>query len=557
MSRWCRLTFAGLVAGIVVLAMPGAASAHADLATSDPAAESVLDIAPTEIVLTFTEAVDPTDDALRVVDADGIAVPLGPITQDLGADTITAPLAEPLDDGSYVVAWSAVSADSHPISGAFVFSVGVASGEIDQLIIGLGDADATGTASSGTWLGVGRFASYAGIATLVGVVGAAVLLAPGSLSSRRVGNVAFVGAYVAMAGTVVMICAQADVIGSSFADWAAVAATRSGRWWVFRLMLVAALTIFVPWRHTLIRHGTRAVAAVAVTGLFGVVAAGGHSMSGRHVTVALAATIVHLGAMALWVGGLCLVAFGVERNQTVPTAVRFSPFALGAVAALAVTGAVNGWRQLADIGAITESSYGRWLIVKLVVVATVVTAAVFARRLVRRPAAVSAPVPATLGSVGAAAATPEPIAPAVRRTVSVEVAGMVLVLIATAGLTGATPPRQATAASAVDVTVTAVRDDLSAQIDLLPAITGGTTMHVTIVSAGGVAEPADEITVTAELADQQVGPLEIPMVPAGPNHVTTNEANFPLAGRWTLTVTARFGEFDQVVFVTEVDVTGR
>ena len=59
------------------------------------------------------------------------------------------------------------------------------------------------------------------------------------------------------------------------------------------------------------------------------------------------------------------------------------------------------------------------------------------------------------------------------------------------------------------------------------------------------------------LADQQVGPLEMPTVPAGPNHVTTNEANFPLAGRWTLTVTARFGEFDQVVFVTEVDVTGR
>ena len=82
-------------------------------------------------------------------------------------------------------------------------------------------------------------------------------------------------------------------------------------------------------------------------------------------------------------------------------------------------------------------------------------------------------------------------------------------------------------------------------------------MHVTIVSAGGVAEPADEITVAAELADQQVGPVEIPTFPAGPNHVTTNEANFPLAGRWTLTVTARFGEFDQVVFVTEVDVTGR
>ncbi len=556
MRRWGRLAFAGLVAGFVVLAAPGAVSAHADLATSDPPAESVFDVAPTEIVLTFTEAVDPTEDALRVVDAEGTAVPLGPITQDLGADTISAPITESLADGSYVVAWSAVSADSHPINGAFVFSVGATSGEVDERIVDLSDADATGAVSSGTWLGAGRFASYAGIAVLVGVLGASALLAPGYLPSRRVGNVAFVGAYVAMAGTVVMIGAQADVIGSSFADWAAVAATRSGRWWVLRLMLVAALTIFVPWRRTLVRRGAQAVAVVAVTGLFWVVAAGGHSMSGRYVAVALAATVVHLGAMALWVGGLCLVAFGVERNQTVSTAVRFSPFALGAVVALTITGAFNGWRQVGDIAAITESSYGRWLIVKLVVVTGVVAAAVIARRLVRHPAALSGPAPATLESVGAAAA-PVSITPAVRRAVSVEVAGMVLVLIATAGLTGATPPRQATAASAVDVTVTAVRDDLNAQIDLLPAVTGGTTMHVTILAGAGIVEPADEITVTAELADQQIGPIEIPTVPAGPNHVTTNEANFPLAGRWTLTVTARFGEFDQVVFDTEVDVTAR
>lgn len=557
MRRWCRLAVAGLVAGIMVLAAPGAVSAHADLATSDPPADSVLDVAPTEIVLTFTEAVDPTDDALRIVDAEGAAVPLGPITQELGADTITAPVTEPLADGSYVVAWSAVSADSHPINGAFVFSVGVTSGEVDELIIGLGESADPGADSSATWLGAGRFASYAGIAILIGALGAAALLAPGNLPSRRIGNLAFVGAYVAMAGTVVMIGAQADVIGSSYADWAAVAATRSGRWWVVRLVLVAALTILVPWRRTLVRRRTQAVAAIAVTGLFGVVAAGGHSMSGRHVAVALAATVVHLGAMALWIGGLCLVAFGVERNHTVSTAVRFSPFALGAVVALTVSGAVNGWRQVGDIGAITESSYGRWLIVKLVVVTTVVAAAVVARRLVRHPAALSVPAPAPLGSVGDAAAAPPPIAPAVRRTVSVEVAGMVLVLIATAGLTGANPPRQTTAANAVDVTVTAERDDLRAQIDLLPAVTGGTTMHVTVASASGVVEPADEITVTAELADQQVGPLEIPTVPAGPNHVTTNEANFPLAGKWTLTVTARFGEFDQAVLTADVDITAR
>jgi len=80
-------------------------------------------------------------------------------------------------------------------------------------------------------------------------------------------------------------------------------------------------------------------------------------------------------------------------------------------------------------------------------------------------------------------------------------------------------------------------------------------MHVTITSPAGSLDPADEITVTAELPAQQVGPLDILTFPAGPNHVTTNEANFPIPGQWTITVTARYGEFDQVVFTADVAIT--
>jgi copper transport protein len=61
--------------------------------------------------------------------------------------------------------------------------------------------------------------------------------------------------------------------------------------------------------------------------------------------------------------------------------------------------------------------------------------------------------------------------------------------------------------------------------------------------------------VTAELPAQQVGPVDIPTVPAGPNHVTTNDANFPIPGQWTITVTARYGEFDQIVFTTDIAIT--
>jgi copper transport protein len=80
-------------------------------------------------------------------------------------------------------------------------------------------------------------------------------------------------------------------------------------------------------------------------------------------------------------------------------------------------------------------------------------------------------------------------------------------------------------------------------------------MHVTITPPGGSLVTADEIAVTAELPSEQVGPIEILTFPAGPNHVTTNEATFPLPGQWTITVTARYGEFDQVVFATDIPVT--
>lgn len=553
MSRTSRWAAGGAIAAIAIVGWTSPVSAHAELLSSEPAADSILPSSPGEIVLTFTEAVDPTDDAVRLVDADGEPIEIGPVTQDLGSDSITATIPDELGNGSYVVAWSVVSADSHPIRGAFVFSVGAPSEGAGDLIGEL-IADAGNESSTEGWLAVGRFASYTGIAVLVGTLAAAVAFAPATLRGRRLGYVAFAGGYLALFGSAMMICAQASAIGSSFTDWSAVGDTRSGGWWLARLVIIAAATTLVPWRHLLARRSVQIVAAVCSVGFFAVVAAGGHAVSGRAIGLGFAATVVHLAAMTLWVGGLCLIVSVVGRSAVMTTARRFSPVALGAVVVLAVTGVINGWRQIGSLDGITDSSYGRWLIIKLVVVAVVVGAAVVSRRLARRDTAVM--TASELVSVSAAAATDARFHERMlRRSVVVEAVGMIVVLAATAGLTGATPPRQAAAASAVDVSVTAVEDDHYAQIDLLPAVTGGTTMHVTIFSGDGTSEQADEITVTAELPSQQLGPLDIVTFPAGPNHVTTNEANFPIAGQWTITVTARYGEFDQVVFTTDVAIT--
>lgn len=552
MSRPWRWVIAAAIAAVAVTGWSSPVSAHAELLSSDPAAASVLAASPGEIVLTFTEPVDPTEDAVRLVDAGGAPVETGEVTQDLGSESITAAIAGELADGSYVVAWSVVSADSHPIRGAFVFSVGAPSPGAEDLVGDVIGSTGTETSMEG-WLGVGRFASYLGIAVLVGTLAAAATVAASVLHRRRLGYVLFAGGYLAVLGTIVMICAQASVIGSSFTDWSAVVGTRSGGWWLARLVIVAAATMLVPWRHLAERRLVQVLGAICSVALFAVVAAGGHAVSGRAISVGFAATVVHLAAMAVWVGGLGLIVLVAQRDTMVATASRFSPLALGAVVVLALTGVVNGWRQIGTLDGITDSSYGRWLIVKVVIVAGVVAVAAVSRRLLRRHA--DAASSAKLATVSAdAMPADQPGDRRLRRSVLVEAIGMIIVLAATAGLTGATPPRQAGAAAAVDVSVTAVQDDHFAQIDLLPAVTGGTVMHVTITSGDGDLEQADEITVAAELPEQQVGPIDIDTFPAGPNHVTTNEANFPIPGRWTITVTARYGEFDQLVFTTAVDV---
>jgi copper transport protein len=423
--------------------------------------------------------------------------------------------------------------------------------DIDEDLIA--DDDQGESVESPVWLTIGRFASYAGLAVLLGALAAVVACAPTLLRTRRLASVLFVGGYLAMAGTIAMIAAQASVIGSSPFDWTTVIKTRSGGWWLIRLVLVAVITGLVPWRALLAHRAVRAVAAAGAIGLFAVVAAGGHAVSGRWIGLGFAITVVHLAAMATWIGGLCLLAAIVERDALLATAARFSPVALASVAVLAVTGTISGWRQLGRVDAIVDTSYGRWLLIKLALVAAVLAAAATARRVLHHsPATVTDhPEPDEL------AAHDDPSRSSrLRRNVLIESSAMVLVLAATAGLTGATPPRAVETFTA-DATVTVVQDDYIAQIDLLPAVTGGTVMHVTITPPGGSLIAADEITVTAELPSAQVGPIEILTFPAGPNHVTTNEATFPLPGQWTVTVIARYGEFDQVVFATDIEITAR
>jgi methionine-rich copper-binding protein CopC len=70
---------AGFVVAVLLaaLALPLVALAHAELESASPADGAVLDSPPTEIVLTFTEALDPVKSHMELIGPDGTQVAAG------------------------------------------------------------------------------------------------------------------------------------------------------------------------------------------------------------------------------------------------------------------------------------------------------------------------------------------------------------------------------------------------------------------------------------------------------------------------------------------------
>ncbi len=539
----------GLMAIVVAcialtLVAPRLASAHAELRSTSPAANSILPTSPTLISLTFSEAIDTVPDAIRLFSADGKQVDIGDVDQDQGIETIEATVPT-LADGTYVVSWQVVSSDSHPISGAYTFSVGAPTETAPGLVTGLLEGSKPNDGTE-VWLGVGRWASFIGVGVLLGAFAVLAICAPDVLRSRRAGVVLAAGVALGVLGTMLMVVAQAGItVGGAFtpSSWRAVYDTRAGGWWVIRLVLLVAGAAAVPIRRRFSARGLwPTIVLLYAVALLAVTAAGGHGISGRLVAVGFIATCVHLAAMSTWLGGLAALGIAVPRAELRHAAARFSPIALGSVVLLSLTGVTNGWRQAGwSLGDLVDSTYGRWLVVKLVLIAAVVAIAGASRWLVRSPDLLDDQHDDQHDD------TSRPL----RRTVLAEVVGMVIVLGATAGLVNSPPPRELRVAP---VSVSVVVGDRIAQVDLSPPVTGGTTMHVYVRSAGGSLSQPTELSVTASLPSSGIDKLALPLERAGPDHLTSESVDLPIAGTWTFVITARYSEFDEVTFTLQIDV---
>jgi methionine-rich copper-binding protein CopC len=110
---------------LIVASLSGTAVfAHADLQSAEPAAGSAATTSPTQIRITFSEAVIAQFSGVELKDQAGKLIATGKAAVDpANKNVLIVPISEPLPAGNYKVEWHAVSEDTHRVKGNYSFSV--------------------------------------------------------------------------------------------------------------------------------------------------------------------------------------------------------------------------------------------------------------------------------------------------------------------------------------------------------------------------------------------------------------------------------------------------
>ncbi|MGH3022142.1 MAG: CopD family protein [Gaiellaceae bacterium] len=547
-----------MVAGVLA---PGAL-AHSVLLGTQPANDTVVQEPPSEVSLRFNEPVEMSLGGIRVYDGQGNRVDSEQVNPSRGTEVAVGIEGE-LERGTYTVAWRAISADSDPISGAFVFHVQ----ERGVQPAGISVDSLTGNSTTvDVFFTGGRFFDFALL--LLSVGGSAVLVvalpsATWSVRRRLYGVLAGLAAALAVVALLNIFFQGAAAGGLGLLD--------AFRWNVFRtvldtrygeMMLVqAALAVTLALTAMALRlsegRDRRALSALTLALGFGMSLT--PSLSGHASTagkLAMASDVAHVIAAALWTGGLgflviALVLADADRWPLATRAVpRFSNMAVVSVAALLVAGVINGYLQVRTWSALWETEYGLLLLAKIALVVPLLALGAYNNRYaVPRLKAGLASVLERRRFLQAA---------------SVELAIMIAVVAVTAVLVNAEPARTEAMMGEMAMEDGAMEDgamgteasahapfesdvDLGgtmAHVVVDPGIPGENAIHLTFEPSD--AEELTEVSVSASLPSEEIGPLAFPAEPVQgePGEYVAENASLSIPGEWELRIEALVGEFD-------------
>lgn len=402
----CAAVFATLV---MMVAVAGPASAHAELVASTPSRGAVIGSEPAQVTLRFSEEIVLRLSAVKVIGPDGRRLDAGAAhTGPFGEDSMTVDLAPDARHGTFVVVWQVTAADDgHASSGTVMFAVGAASAPAS--VAGLAhDRLTSAVYDAGQWVGFAGLAMVGGVAALhtyrrrgqasgadadtgssfnsspspehTKTTGQAIVDSPSAFAPSATPTwPAALGWSLLLAGTLIQLTGYAPAARglplSHLLDRSLLSvtlATREGHAFMARLLLLAVAAVI---GDAVSRRAAGPAVPLAFTlAMAATWGATGHAATGGGAPVAMVASTLHIAAMAVWIGGLFMLAVLLAgRGDAVAAAVhRFSQLALGAVATLAATGLYQAWREVGSISALLDTAYGRLLLTKVAILLCVI-----------------------------------------------------------------------------------------------------------------------------------------------------------------------------------------
>jgi methionine-rich copper-binding protein CopC len=108
---------------LAIAMLPAPAFAHAFLERAEPPAGSEVSAPPQQLVLTFSEGVEPLFTTVQLRDPSGGNVQIGKPHTEAGNDRKLVVSLPSLGRGKYTVTWHATSVDTHKTEGSFQFTI--------------------------------------------------------------------------------------------------------------------------------------------------------------------------------------------------------------------------------------------------------------------------------------------------------------------------------------------------------------------------------------------------------------------------------------------------
>ncbi|SEN78532.1 copper transport protein [Paenibacillus sp. OV219] len=362
----------------MLLSMPGAAAAHAELERTVPEPNAKYEQSPTAVELAFNEPIEPEVGAIKVLDSKSRPVTDKAPTASKDGQSLTLPLPK-LTEGVYTVSYAVISEDGHPVSGSYVFVVGNVTEGVDAATFDPHKELGHEGHSVSTQLTINQFIIYA----VRAVYYASLLLTAGlmlwplltrgrgeqlRLLQKKWEMIALQTLLVASL-LYIFVHAREILTGYPSSEYSKLfLRTTIGHEWV--ALLVLALIGFIIVRFGPIMKALWAVGILVLESL------SGHAVVFTPKISSVLFDFVHLAAASVWVGGLLLllVLWIADRKEAGRFAVVFSRAALLSITLLVLTGIGLTLLFLPSLHYLFYTAWGTILLVKtgLVVLVLVV-----------------------------------------------------------------------------------------------------------------------------------------------------------------------------------------